>query len=425
MGNAGTTPTRVAITGVGLVTPLGLSAAENLERSGAGQSAIGPIHSFEVEGHCCRAGAYVPEFDLENVLRFPKNCKFMSHSVRCAMQAAREAVDASGIQLAKLDPVRIALYTGSGQTGIEYEEYFQALAAAWDGRAMDFKYVGGLPSHLIDRYIVLRTLANGGLGLLSTEFGIQGPNGNIVQTDTASAQALSCAYQELVEHRCDAALAGGHDSLLIVSNFLAYEKAGLLSGSDPAEAYRPFDRRRDGLVLGSGSGFLVMERWEDAEARGANIVGELCGVGCAAETSESDGRGWNAETLRTAMSEALNDECIDFVVGRGIGTIEDDACEAEAIATVVATGVPVTALKSQTGYLGAATAAVELGLGLLCARRGLIPPIARHTAREPECQLDLVCGEPRPIERRQPLGLFLSRSWGGQVAAISARAFEA
>src|SRR5690242_11263792 len=125
MWNAGTAPARVAITGVGLVTPLGLSTAVNLENCRAGQSAIGAIHSFEVEGHSCRAGAYVPEFDLSQVLRFPKNEKFMNHSVRCAMQAAREAIESSGIDSAKLDPVRMALYAGSGQTSIEYQEYFQ------------------------------------------------------------------------------------------------------------------------------------------------------------------------------------------------------------------------------------------------------------------------------------------------------------
>ncbi len=417
---------RVAITGVGLVTPLGLSTPENVRRCLAGDSAIGPIHTLEVEGHRCRAGAYVPEFDLPGVLRFPKNCKFMEHGVQCAMLAAREALGGGSEVLERWDPVRIALYTGSGQTGLEYDEYFAALEAAWEGgREMDFKYLGGLPSRRIDRYIVLRTLSNGGAGLMSMELGIQGPTGNFVQSDTASAQALSCAYYDLLEDRCDAALAGGYDSLLNVSNYLAFEKADLLSALDSSEALRPFDRRRDGLVLGGGAGFFLLERWADAEVRNANIVGELCAsvcsmdVGAAFETSKDPAR------LRAVVGEAVGGAEADFVVARGIGTRVGDSSEAAILAGTVGVQVPVTAFKSRTGYLGAATCAVEMGLGLMTAREGFIPPIVRHTETDSECKLDLVVGEPRLLKRRDPLGLFLSASWGGQIAAVAARTIEA
>ncbi len=426
MGHLSGKQARVVITGVGLVSPLGLSTDENLARCRAGESAIGPMRGLEVEGHACQSGAHVAEFDLSNVLRVPKNARFMSRSVSCAMQAAREAICRSALPWDKLDPLRISLYTGSGQTGLESHDYFRALVAAWAGdREMDLKHLGGLPSHLIDRYIVLRTLANGGLGLLSTEFGIQGPNSNIVQSDTAAAIALSCAYHDLVENRCDAAIAGGHDSLLSVSNFLAYETAGLLSASAPNEAYRPFDRRRDGLVLGEGAGFFVLERWEDAEARGAEIVGELCGVGCATDLEEGSERPSGCEALQAAVAEAANGEQIDFVVARGIGTKEGDSREARMISSACGNQAPVTALKSLTGYLGAATAAVELGIGLLCARQGCLPPILRHTDADPDCTLDLVAGEPRRLKRRQPTGVFLSASWTGQMAAVAARAIEA
>ena len=414
---------RVAITGIGLVTPLGISCAKNVERSRQGDSAIGPIRSFDVSGHSCTSAAYVPEFNIASWLRFPKNQKFMNQSVVCAMQAAREAIDHSAIELEKLDSTRVAIYTGSGQTGIEYENYFPALTAAWDGGSeMDFKYLGGMPSHLIDRYIVLRTLANSGLALLSTEFGIRGPSGNSVQSDTASAQALEFAYYDLLEGRCDVAVAGGYDSLLGVSSFLAYQKAGLLSCSAPFEAYRPFDQRRDGLVLGAGAGFVVLESWKHATYRGADILGELCGVGSAMEATDAQAPARNAEGLRGAAEQAI-DRRADFVVARGIGTKKEDREEAESISILLGRDVPVTALKSQTGYLGAATAAVELGLGLSCAREGFLPPIARHCAADPGCELDLVSRQARPIENRDgSLGLFLSRSWGGQVAAIAARA---
>ena len=270
---------RVAITGVGLVTPLGLSAAENVARSCRGESAIGPARAIDVQGHAATALAAVPDFELESFLRFPKNFKFMSRAVQFAMRAAREAIDQSGLDPGKMDATRVGIQVGSGQTGVEYDHFFPSLIMAWDaGREMDYKYLGGLPSHLIDRYICLRTLANGGLALLSTEFGIRGPNGNFTQKDTASALALNAAYLDLLEGRCDVSVAGGYDSLATAGNFLAYEQAGLLSHADPAEAYRPLDGEADGLVLGEGAGFLVLERWEHAEARGATALGEFHGA---------------------------------------------------------------------------------------------------------------------------------------------------
>jgi 3-oxoacyl-(acyl-carrier-protein) synthase len=350
----------------------------------------------------------------------------MGRAVQFAMRAAREAIDQSGLDPRKMDASRVGIQVGSGQTGVEYDHFFPSLIMAWDaGREMDYKYLGGLPSHLIDRYICLRTLANGGLALLSTEFGIRGPNGNFAQKDTASAQALQAAYLDLLEERCDVAVAGGYDSLATTGNFLAYEQAGLLSHADAAEAYRPFDSQADGLVLGEGAGFLVLERWEHAVARSASILGEFCGGGSAMGANEHWRPAWNSETICRAAHQALDGACPDFAVASGLGTAEEDRAEAAALAALIGAGrTPVTALKSQTGYMGAGTAAAELGLGLLCARQGFVPPIAHHTQSGPCGALDLVSRAARPIERPGPLGLFLSCSWGGMVAALAARAIS-
>lgn len=416
---------RVAITGVGLVTPLGLTAAENVARMGRGESGIQAAKAIAVEGHPAQALASVAEFELEPFLRFPKNYKFMGRAVQFAMRAAHEAIDQSGIDVRQMDASRVGIQVGSGQTGVEYDHFFPSLIMAWDaGREMDYKYLGGLPSHLIDRYICLRTLANGGLALLSTEFGIRGPNGNFTQKDTASAQALHSAYLDLLEERCDVAVAGGYDSLATTGNFLAYQQAGLLSHSDPAEAYRPFDSRADGLVLGEGAGFLVLERWEHAAGRGATILGEFSGAGSAMGANEQWRPAWTAETICQAARQALGEARPDFVVASGVGTVEEDRCEATALAAIMGNGTPVTALKGHTGYMGAGTAAAELGLGLLCARQGFVPAIARHTENGPDGRLDLVRNAARRMEKTEPLGLFLSSSWGGAVAALAARAIR-
>lgn len=417
---------RVAITGVGLVTPLGLTAAENVARSCRGESGIGPAQAFAVEGHAAQALASVAEFELEPFLRFPKNYKFMGRAVRFAMRAAREAIDESGIDFAKLDASRVGIHVGSGQTGVEYDHFFPSLIMAWDeGREMDYKYLGGLPSHLIDRYICLRTLANGGLALLSTEFGIRGANGNFTQKDTASALALHAAWLDLLEERADVAVAGGYDSLVTPGNFLAYEQAGLLSHRDPAEAYRPFDRQGDGLVLGEGAGFLVMETWDHAQERGAAILGEFLGAGAAMGERPEWRPAWTAETIRQAACQAIGDARPDFVVAAGLGTAAEDRCETVALGALAGDGVPVTAFKSQTGYMGAGTAAAELGLGLLCARQGFLPAIARLRAADAHGGLDLVAGSARRFDDTRRTGVFLSCSWGGAVAALAARAIPA
>jgi len=349
----------------------------------------------------------------------------MGRAAQFAMRAAREAIDQSGIDPRKMDATRVGIQVGSGQTGVEYDHFFPSLIMAWDaGREMDYKYLGGLPSHLIDRYICLRTLANGGLALLSTEFGIRGPNGNFTQKDTASAQALHAAYLDLLEERCDVAIAGGYDSLATTGNFLAYEQAGLLSHADPAEAYRPFDSQADGLVLGEGAGFLVLERWEHAVERGAAILGEFVGAAAAMSATEQWRPAWTAETVCRAASQALGDAHPDFVVASGMGTVEEDLSEAAALAAITGCRTPVTALKSLTGYMGAGTAAAELGLGLLCARQGFVPAIARHSHTGPHGALDLVNSAPRQIDKTEPLGLFVSCSWGGAVAALAARALQ-
>jgi len=384
------------------------------------------MQEIACEDRTCAAAARVPAFDVGtgSILRFPKNQKYMTHSVECAVRAAREAVSLSNIQGAGVDPWRVALYTASGQTGLEYDEFFEALSVAWpEGREMDYKYLGGVPSRLIDPYFSIRTLANGGLGLISMELGARGPGANYVHSDSASAQSLISGCSDLMEDRCDAAVVGGYDSLLGSASLLAYLKSGLLSPSPPDIAYRPFDRERDGLVLGAGAGFLVLERSDDAHARGAKVLAEVSCVRCAMELH---GDPWPAlcpGTIGPLIEEAV-DEGIDFAVATGAGTVEADRAEAAALGAVLGCEVPVTALKSQTGYLGAATALVELGLGLLCARQGRVPAIARHNAPDDGCPLKFVRGQSRCLAEKSPCGLFLSCSWGGQVAAIVARAVK-
>jgi 3-oxoacyl-(acyl-carrier-protein) synthase len=410
----------VVVTGVGVALPLGLDVDHVRERSLRGESAIGPLRHFEPGGFACRAAAEVPAFELSSRLRCPKNEKFMGRSLRCAMHAARQAVEASRLDAAAVDPYRLAVYTGSGQTGLESAEFFRALEVAQHpDEQQHLANLGGRPARVIDRYFSLRTLSNAGVGLLSVELGAQGSSDNLVQGETASALAVAAGYRDLLEQRSDAVIVGGYDSLLGLSAFLGYAAAGLLSPAAHEHAYRPFDRDRDGIVLGEGAAFLVLERGEDARRRGAPLLGEVLGVG---DGMALGGAGESERALRRAVEQATGGAPMDFVVAHGVGTRDGDRDEAQALAALFGERLPVTAFKSQTGYLGAAGGVVELVLALQAARAGRVPPIARHATPDDDCRLSLVSGSARALPAAAPSAVCLARSWFGQCTALAVRA---
>lgn len=418
--------TRVLVTGIGLCVPPGLSHDEVVDRARTARSAVGPIRRFDATGHACAASAEVPPFDVAAGLRIPKNQKFMGRSVECGVKAALQALAAARYDVAGIDARRFGMYVGCGQTGLEPDEFFAALDLAETGEeATSYRNLGGRASRLVDRYWSLRTLANAGLGLMAAELSVQGPCSNFVQGDTASAQAISAAYFDLIEGRCDAVLAGGYDSLLTISTYLSYERAGLLSARAPESAYRPFDRERDGLVLGEGAAFLLLEREEDARRRAAPVFAELVGAGVAQDAIDRPCAKASASAPRRALGEAIAGMHPDFAVAHGIGTPADDRMETAILADIGLGDSPITAFKGLTGYLGAATAAVELSIGILAARARQIPPIAGLASPDEGCPLDLVGGTARPLDAEQPAFVSLSWSWSGQCAALAARIVEA
>lgn len=415
----------IVVTGIGLVTCLGTCAQESCIRAIRGDSGIAGFTRFDVSSNACRAAASVPGFELESLLRIPKNRKFMNRSVEFAMLAAYDAITATGLDLARVDPLRIGLQLGSGQSGLEPAEFFAALdLTSQPGGPSAYNELGGRPSRLLDRYFPLRSLANAGAGLLSAEICARGSGNNFVQSDTASAMAIGTAYYDLLEGRCDVAIAGGYDSLLSLSTYLAYSHQGLLSHADPESAYRPFDRERDGLVLGEGAGMLVLEREEDAQRRGAVILGEIAGFGSSTDVSDSVQAVGSESTVRAACEQAIGNSEVDFLIAHGIGTPDGDCREAALLSAIFGSKLPITAFKSQTGYLGAATAAVELGLALLSVQQNLIPPIAHHQNSDDGCILDFVSGKARPLSSGQRSFLCMNWSWTGQCTAIMARAAQ-
>jgi 3-oxoacyl-[acyl-carrier-protein] synthase II len=299
----------IAITGVGLITPAGLTVSENAERIRDGAS-VQPDRSGQSLN--CESFARAASFDLDSRLRYRKNIKFMSRAVQLAMYAALDAIDASGIAMDAVDRSRFAVHTASGETGLENEEFFGAYSLAWQGREPDFKYLSVRSAKMVDPYFSLRTLTNAGSGLIAMELGLHGTSCHFIHGETSGAQALEVACEDLAGGRCDVALCGAYDHLGTAAAYIAYSARGLA-------------RPRGDLVLGEGAAFLVLERTEDAQARAARIQAEVLSV--------------------DVRAGALADPAGVFTVYRG-------------------------AYRSATGYLGAATALAELAAGLELIPRG-------------------------------------------------------
>ncbi len=413
---------RIAVTGIGLVTPLGLTAIENVAQVLGGQTGI----RIRPDSEGATAAAVPPTFDISTILRHPKNVKLLSRPVQMALKSVREALGESGLPESRIASDRTGVYVASGQTGLEYDEFFKGLTLAWEGgREQDYKYLGGMPSKFIDRYFSLRTLSNAGVGAISTEFGARGPSNNYVQGETAAAVAIYNASLDLEEKRCDASIVCAYESLLVPSTFIAFRKMGLLSGGGLSPVYTPFATGRPGMVLGEGACAFILERLDDARERGATILAEIDGVGLASQIADEEGLTATPDDLRSAIQGANagdNGGDAEYLFARGLGAEADDLAEGRALAEILSPGLTVSALKGQTGYLGAATAAVELAIGLLCARRGVVPAIRGLDHPDPRIPLRFVRETPTPLPDPAVAGLFLSSTFGGQVAAIAARA---
>jgi len=397
----------IAITGIGIVTPLGLGCSQNLDRLLAGESGVKPEVLPGLETRGAILSGTCPQFELADRLRFPKSLKYMSRAVQLAMRAALEAFETSGLQHDRIDPYRLAIYTGAGQTGLDYKEFSRALEVAWGSdHEPDFRHLGGIPTRMIDPYFSLRTLANGGIGLLSAEFGARGPSNNFVDNDIASALALQAACWDLTEGRCDAAIVGGFDSLLYPTALFALSEAGSLAGDTGH-----FGR----IIPGEGAAFLVIERHADAVERGACVLGKLLGSECSVEPL-LQAAGDSGQSGIRRLVHRLPEACrsFEFAVSPG-GALQG------SVAGALGQDLPVSSLTRLTGYLGAATATVELALGLLAARQGSVPvgTVREETGHEGPATLEQIV---TPIETQDPTGIFISASWGGQIAAIVARA---
>src|SRR5450432_1265793 len=401
-----TSPRRVAVTGVGLVSPLAIGNAENWAALQAGKSGVGPITRFDASRFTCRIADEVNGFDPSLYIE-KKEIKKMDTFIHFAMAAAKFAMEDSGFEVTDANRERVAVVVGSGIGGLPLIEE----------TARKYFETGGNPK-VISPFFITGLIVNEAAGNISIKYGMKGPNLATVTACTTGAHAVGEAYRKIQYGDADAAIAGGTESVvtpLAVGGF-AVMRALSTRNDEPTRASRPWDRERDGFVIGEGAGLVILEEMEGAKRRGAKIYAELVGYGMsgdafhiAAPSEDGDGP---ARVMRNALEDAqIAPEEIDYINAHGTSTPAGDKVETLAVKIVFgahAKKLAVSSTKSMTGHLLGAAGGLETAICALAVRDQVMPPTINYENPDPECDLDYVPN----VARRAPIRYALSNSFG-------------
>ena len=397
-------PRRVAVTGVGLVSPLGIGNEDNWAALVAGKSGVGPITRFDASPLTCRIAGEVKGFDPSLYIE-KKEIKKMDTFIHYAMAAAQFALTDSGLPVNDENRERIAVVIGSGIGGLPIIEETQK------------NYLKRGP-RVISPFFITALIANEAAGNVSIKYGLKGPNLTTVTACTTGAHAVGEAYRMIQYGDADAAIAGGTESVitpLAVGGF-AVMRALSTRNDEPERASRPWDRDRDGFVMGEGAGLVVLEEMEAAKERGARIYAELAGYGLsgdayhiAAPSEDGDGP---ARVMRNALADAeIEPEEVGYINAHGTSTPMGDKIETTAIKMVFgehAHKLAVSSTKSSTGHLLGAAGGLETAIVALALHHGVLPPTINYETPDPDCDLDYVPNEARP----QRVEYAISNSFG-------------
>jgi 3-oxoacyl-[acyl-carrier-protein] synthase II len=395
---------RVAVTGVGLVSPLGLTTGETWEALLAGRSGAGPITRFDASDYACRIAAEVKGFDPEKFLE-KKEVKKFDTFVHYAVAAAREAVAGSGVTIGEENAERAGVCIGAGIGGLPLiEEMHKTLLEKGPRRISPF-FIPGL-------------IVNMASGLVSILTGAKGPNTAIATACATSAHAIGDAANIIRRGEADVMIAGGTESVVVplaIGGFAAM-RALSTRNDDPAAASRPWDRDRDGFVLGEGAGVLVLEEMGQAMARGATIYAEVAGYGMSGDAYHISAPSEDADGPFRVMRNTLRDaelppESVDYVNAHGTSTPHGDKIETIAIKRAFgdhARTLAISSTKSMTGHLLGAAGGLEAGITALAIRHGVIPPTINYRTPDPDCDLDYTPN----VARERTVNVALSNSFG-------------
>ena len=409
---------RVVVTGVGLVSPLGIGTAANWEALCAGRSGIGPITHFDAAEFSSRIAGEVKGFDPLAFLN-KKDVKKMDVFIQYAIAAAQCAMDDSAVTVTEANATRVGVFIASGIGGFStIEREHKALLEGGPRR--------------ISPFFIPASIINLAAGQVSIRFHAKGPNSATCTACTASAHAIGDAAEIIRRGAADVMIAGGSEAAVCAMGVGGFGAMRALStrNDDPSRASRPFDRERDGFVLGEGSGVVILEELAFARGRGARIYAELVGYGMSADayhiTAPSEDGDGAYRVMKAALDSAgLEPSAVDYINAHGTSTPHNDRIETTAIKRCFgehARRVVISSTKSMTGHLLGAAGGLEAGITVLALHHQRVPPTINLEHGDPDCDLDYVPLVPRDV----PITYALSNSFGfgGTNGALLFRRYE-
>jgi len=404
---------KIVITGIGLVTPLGLDKTTSWAGISQGKNAVHRLTALDPEMFTCKIAAEAKDFNPSDFLS-PKDVRRTDRFVQFAMVAAREAVKDSKLDLDSIDRTRFGVVIGSGIGGLHVIES--------EHKVVLQKGVSRLSPFFIPMLIV-----NMASGKVSIDLKLKGPNSCVATACASGTHAVGDAFKIIQRGDADFMLCGGAEGAISILGFGGFCAARSLStrNHEPEKASRPFDKERDGFIMGEGSGLVVLEEYEHAKARGAHIYAELVGYAMSADAyhmtaPDPEGKGAVLCMANCLKDADLQPEDVDYMNAHGTSTQLNDKIESKAIRDVFgkhAYKLAVSSTKSMTGHLLGAAGGVECAIAALAIKNGIIPPTINYEVPDPECDLDYVPNKPRKADIK--VAMSNSLGFGGHNCTIA------
>lgn len=408
---------RVVVTGLGALSPLGNDAETSWKNAISGVSGIGPITRVESDEYPAKVAAELKDFNVENYMD-KKEARKMDRFTQYAVVAAKMAVEDAGLNITEEIAPRVGVWVGSGIGGLEtLESQFEIFLTKGPRRVSPF--------------FVPMMIPDMATGQISIALGAKGVNSCTVTACATGTNSIGDAFKVIQRGDADAMISGGTEAPLTRMSFAGFSANKALSTNpDPKTASRPFDKNRDGFVMGEGAGIVVLEELEHALARGAKIYGEIVGYGSTGDAYHITAPAQDGEGGARAMQEAIKDagikpEEIDYINAHGTSTYYNDKYETKAIKTVFgdhAYKLAVSSTKSMTGHLLGSAGGIEAIFSVMAIKDGIIPPTINIETPDEECDLDYVPDK----AREQDVNIVLSNSlgFGGHNATLIFKKYQ-
>jgi 3-oxoacyl-[acyl-carrier-protein] synthase II len=408
---------RIVITGMGTVSPLGLNVRETWENAIHGVSGVAPITLFDASNSLVKIACEVKNFVPERYMD-AREARRRDRFEQFATVAAREAWEQSGLEVTEENAGRIGVVISSAIGGLK----------SLQDAIFTLKDEG---PRKISPFLIPMLMANGGAGLVSIDLGLKGPSFSVASACASGADGIGMAWMMLRAGMVDVVLAGAAEATVTPTGIAAFDRIGAMSRrEDYSMTPQPFDKNRDGLVMGEGAAVLVLERESHARARGAEILAELAGYAATADayhvTAPDEGGRGGAAAIRKALEVAgvALDE-VGYINAHGTATPLNDVAETRAIKSAfgaLAYSIPVSSTKSMTGHMMGATGALEAIFCVQAVREGILPPTIHYQTPDPECDLDYIPNQAR--EKKIEVAISNAFGFGGHNAVLVIRRWK-